>query len=72
MRLTELKEGEEAVVEKLIDKNNTFLRRIEAMGLKKGEKIKLEKIIGRNYVVLLEGRKLAIDRELASLVEVKK
>ena len=72
MRLTELKEKEEAVVKNLTDKSNTFLKRVEAMGLKKGEKLKVEKILGRNIVVSLEGRKIALDKALAEKIEVEK
>jgi ferrous iron transport protein A len=72
MRLTELKENDEAVVKNILDKSNAFLKRIQAMGLKKGEKIKVERIIGRNVVVILEGRKIAIDKSLAEKIEVEK
>lgn len=72
MRLIDLKENDEAVVVNLIDKSNTFLKRVEAMGLKKGERLKVEKIIGRNIIVSLEGRKIALDKSLAEKIEVEK
>ncbi len=71
MRLTEVRQNKEVKIDKLLNKNNVFIKRIEAMGLKKGEKVKVEKKLGRNLIVSLEGRKLAIDEKLAKDIEVK-
>jgi len=71
MRLTEVRQNKEVKIDRLLNKNNAFIKRIEAMGLKKGEKVKVEKRLGRNLIVSLEGRKLAIDEKLAKEIEVK-
>jgi len=70
MRMNEMKENEVKKILRFKSKNNAFLRRIEAMGLKKGEKVKVERKIGRNLVISTEGRKMAIDEELAKQIEV--
>jgi len=71
MRLIDLENNKEAVVKKIYTKNNIFLRKAEAMGIKKGEKIKIERKVGRNLIISLEGRKIAIDKELAKEIEVE-
>lgn len=71
MRLAEVRQNKVVKIDKLLNKNNVFVKRIEAMGLKKGEKVKVEKKLGRNLILSLEGRKLAIDEKLAKEIEVK-
>lgn len=71
MRLTEVRQNKVVKIDKLLNKNNIFIKRIEAMGLKKGERVKVEKKLGRNLIISLEGRKLAIDEKLARETEVK-
>ena len=71
MDLAQVGENKKAVIKKLKNKNNIFLRRVEAMGLKVGEEVKVERKLGRNMVVSTEGRKIAIDRDLAKNIEVE-
>ncbi|HIQ24927.1 MAG TPA: ferrous iron transport protein A [Persephonella sp.] len=71
MRLAEVRQNKVVKIDKLLNKNNVFVKRIEAMGLKKGERVKVEKKLGRNLILSLEGRKLAIDEKLAKEIEVK-
>lgn len=71
MRLVEVRQNKVVKIDKLLNKNNIFIKRIEAMGLKKGEKVKVEKKLGRNLILSIEGRKLAIDEKLAREIEVK-
>jgi ferrous iron transport protein A len=71
MRLIEVRQNKEVKIDKLLNKDNVFVKRIEAMGLKKGEKVKVEKKIGRNIILSVDGRKLAIDEKLAKNIEVK-
>jgi len=71
MRLAEVRQSKVVKIDKLLNKNNVFVKRIEAMGLKKGERVKVEKKLGRNLILSLEGRKLAIDEKLAKEIEVK-
>ncbi|RUM48327.1 MAG: ferrous iron transport protein A [Hydrogenothermus sp.] len=71
MRLTEVRQNKVVKIDKLLNKNNIFIKRIEAMGLKRGERVKVEKKLGRNLIISLEGRKLAIDEKLAREIEVK-
>ncbi len=71
MNILEVKENKEAVIKNIKRKDNPFIRKIEAMGIKKGEKIKVLSKVGRNIVVQVEGRKLAIDEELAKEIEVE-
>ena len=71
MRLVDLKENQKATVKKINTKNNIFLRKTEAMGIKRGEELKIERKIGRNLIVNLEGRKIAIDEDLAKEIEVE-
>ena len=71
MDLAQVGENKKVVIKKLKNKNNIFLRRVEAMGLKVGEEVKVERKLGRNMVVSTEGRKIAIDRDLAKNIEVE-
>ncbi len=71
MNILEAPENKEAVIVEIKKSDNPFLRKIEAMGLKRGEKIKVLSKVGRNIVVQVEGRKLAIDKELAKEIEIE-
>ncbi len=71
MNLAEVGENKKAVVKRIKNKDNVFLRRIEAMGIKAGEEVKVERKLGRNMVVSTEGRKIAIDKDLAKNIEVE-
>lgn len=71
MNILEAPENKEAVIVEIKKGDNPFLRKIEAMGLKKGEKIKVLSKVGRNIVIQVEGRKLAIDKELAKEIEIE-
>ncbi len=71
MTILDVPEDKEVVIKEIKSKDNPFLKKIEAMGLKKGEKLKVISKVGRNYVVLIEGRKMVIDEELAKEIEVE-
>jgi len=72
MTLKEAKCGEVVLIKDFILKeDNPLLKKLIAMGIRKDETFEVIKKCGRNILIMNEGNRLVLSKELADIIEVE-